>query len=141
VIINWIIGQPHHHQNNGVMAWVCGHPNLLTFECLDSSLSLYFLVYDFLWGFLICVLIFLYFLQALSIIFLFSNYAFWDWTFFLKFCTCTCQNHNNNYFYLNVHVIRQENLLHLRKYNIYYSHTTTPLFPKKTQQKLTTTHT
>jgi hypothetical protein len=34
--------------SNGVMAWICGHPNLLTFECLDSSLSLYFLVYDFL---------------------------------------------------------------------------------------------
>jgi len=57
------------------MAWVCGHPNLLTFECLDSSLSLYFLVYDFLWVFFNLYIIFLYLLQALSIIFLFSMFS------------------------------------------------------------------
>jgi hypothetical protein len=41
--------------SNVVMSWVCGHPNLLTFECLDSSLSLYFLVYDFLCFFNLCI--------------------------------------------------------------------------------------
>ena len=79
--------------SNVVMAWVCGHPNLLTFECLDFSL--YFLVYDFLWVFLICVLICY---TCYSPFYHFSfQYAFWDWPFFQKFCTC--QNHNNNYFY------------------------------------------
>ena len=46
MIMAWIIGQPHHQM------WSCLGSvvilNLLTFKCLDSSLSLYFLVYDFL---------------------------------------------------------------------------------------------
>jgi hypothetical protein len=39
---------------------ISGHPHLLTFECMDSSLSLYFLVYDFLWVFFNLYIIFFY---------------------------------------------------------------------------------
>ena len=94
MIMAWIIGQPHHQ----MWSWL-GYVVILIYshlKCLDSSLSLYFLVYDFLWVFFNLYIIFLYLLQALSIIFLFSMLSEIE-HFFPEFCTC--QNPNNNYFY------------------------------------------
>ena len=88
----WIIGQPYHQ----MWSWLCSVVILIYshLKCLDSSLSLYSLVYDFLWFFFYLCINFLYLLQALSIFSLFSMLSEIQ-RFFLK--CCPCRNHNNNY--------------------------------------------